>query len=151
MDCPDCGHECIENDVAYICPNCDYLSMKKLDWNGQTAECPKCKSMTKVYKHSSPGKSFVCENCNTIGRFLDEKKLSSRVVRKDSELGKRLSWLFEVPCKDWRRREEIRDTICRKCDLDKVCESHLDEIDRFCRKEGVEIYMHQDFIEIVHS
>ena len=66
-------------------------------------------------------------------------------------MGKKISWLYEVPCKDWKHREEIKDTLCKKCDLEKVCEAHVNEIERFCKKKDVEIYIHKDFIEIVHK
>ncbi|MBN2423173.1 hypothetical protein JXB41_08175 [Candidatus Woesearchaeota archaeon] len=149
--CPKCGCECIENEVAVICPNCDFISMKKTEWKGEHVKCPKCKSKARVFKNKLLGKSFVCDKCNTIGRFFDENKLQSTVIRKDSEIGKKLSWLFEVPCKDWKRKEEIKDTICKKCDLKEVCDAHLNEIEKFCNKKDVEVYMHNDFIEVVHK
>ncbi|MFH0875273.1 MAG: hypothetical protein V1859_05015 [archaeon] len=151
VNCPKCSHVCMVNEIAIICPNCDYISMKKIAWNGGEIDCPKCKSKARVYKHAAPGKSFICDNCNTIGRFFDEEKLNCKIVKKDSEMGKRLSWLFEVPCPDWKKRELIEKTKCRKCDLNKVCKSHLDEIERFCNKKKVEIYLHNDFIEVVHQ
>ncbi len=149
--CPKCSHELIETKVAFICPNCDHLSMKEIEWKGDHIKCPKCASKARVYKHKSPGKSFICDSCNTIGRFFDEKKMHSKIIRKDSELGKRLSWLFEVPCRDWKRKEEIKDTVCPNCELREVCDAHLQEIENLSNKKGVEVYMHGNVIEIVHA
>jgi hypothetical protein len=149
--CPKCGHECIESQVAVICPNCDYLTMKKIDWKGDKTECPKCKSEARVYKHQEPGKSFVCDNCKTIGRFFGKIKYSSKVIQKESSLGKRLTWLFEVPCEHWRKRESFDDSTCQSCDMKNVCAAHSEEIQKLCRKKGVEVYMHKDYIEVIHS
>ncbi|MBU0757682.1 MAG: hypothetical protein KKF44_06435 [Nanoarchaeota archaeon] len=149
--CPDCGHELIENDVALICPNCDFISMKELKWKGEETECPKCKSKARIFKHKNSGKSFICDACNTIGRFIDEDKLNTKIIERDSDIGKKLSWLFEVPCKDWKRKEEIIGTICKKCDIRKVCDAHMKEIEELSTKKGVEIYVHADFLEIVHK
>ncbi len=149
--CPKCDHECIENEVALICPNCDYLSMKKIEWKGDKTKCPKCNSMARVYKHQAPGKSFICDNCNTIGRYIDEKKFNTKIILKDTPTGKKLCWLFEVPCEIWKKRDTLQDTVCSKCDMRKVCEAHSEEIHKFCHKKGVEIYLHQHFIEVLHK
>lgn len=150
-DCPKCHHELIDNQVSEICPNCDYIHMKKIEWKGDTTTCPRCNSEAKVFKHKTPGKSFICDNCKTVGKFMDEKNLKTKVVKKDTETGKRLSWLFEVPCEHWKKREEVIDTLCAKCEMKEVCDAHLDEIDRLSKKKGVDIYIHNDHIEIVHG
>ncbi|MBD3204348.1 hypothetical protein GF327_08705 [Candidatus Woesearchaeota archaeon] len=149
--CPKCGYDCIENEIALICPNCDYVSMKKINWKGKKIKCPKCESDARIYKHKNPGKSFVCDKCNTIGRFFDEKKIHSKTIRKDSKIGKKITWLFEIPCKDWKKRSEIEATKCKNCDLREVCEAHIKEIERFSEKNNVEIYVHKHFIEIIHE
>lgn len=149
--CPECGHTCEETKVAIICPNCDYISMKKIEWQGDHITCPKCKNKAKVYKHSDTGKSFVCDNCRTVGRYIDENKLNNKKLTRSSEEGKKLSWLFEVPCKYWYKKDAVENTICKKCDIRKVCDSHSKEIDKFSKRKDVEIYLHKDFIEVMHK
>ena len=150
MQCPKCDYECIETQVAVICPNCDFIRMKKLDWKGESTKCPRCDKNARVFKHKKAGKSFICDHCNTVGRFLDES-FNTKIIKKESDTGRRLTWLFDVPCEHWRKKDKYEEKYCKHCEIKDVCDAHLEEIDRMTKKQGVEVYIHDDYIEIVHK
>ena len=156
--CPKCKFECIETKVAYICPNCDYLHIKKYEWVGDTTKCPKCGSNSKVYKNHGAGKTFVCDKCGVSGRFIDDKELKAKVVDRTTELGKKLAWLFDFPPKIFHHEDDMfadedehcKDKKCPHCDVRKIIESHEEEVADFCENHKIEVYVTDDFIEIIH-
>jgi len=147
--CPKCHFPLVEDKASLVCPNCDYVKIKTDEWKGIKIQCPKCDSHTKVYKSADTGKTFHCDKCKTIGRFVDEKELKAKVYTRDSPTGKRLSWLFEVPCKYWHRRETVRSKHCKVCDIRPVCDAHSDEIDKFLKKKKIDVFISGDYIEVV--
>ena len=87
--------------------------------------------------------------------MFDEDNIHKKAyeIPKDSKLGRKLSWLIEVPCEFWTRREEpeIRLRHCKRCHLKLVCDEHSDAIDEFCKNKDYEVYVSKYFIEIVHK
>jgi len=126
------------------------MDIKEEQWQGAVHACPKCGNDAKVFKSGKCGKVLVCEECNTITRFLDEESLKAKVYAKDSSMGRKLTWLFEVPCKNWHKKEFVEKEVCPVCSMKEVCDEHSREIDRFINKHKVEVYISADFIELVH-
>jgi len=154
FNCPNCGFECIIDQVSIICPNCDFVKMRdNAAMQNNTIKCPSCKHHAKVYHHRPDAKTFVCEHCNTIGRYIDIHALETKKYPRSTPAGKRLSWLFEVPCRNWHKKDdpETHKKFCMKCDIRTVCNEHSEEIYRFCNKKNVDVYISQDFIEVVHK
>ena len=158
-NCPKCKYKCEESKVAVICPNCDYIHIKKFDWKGESIKCPNCKSNAKIYKNHGKGKTFVCDKCDTQGRYIDEQELHAKVIDKSTELGKKLSWLFDVPSKIFHHddlnvfeeRDECGKKHCPHCDVKKIIDVHNDEVIEFCDKHNIEIYVSNEYIEIMHK
>ena len=149
--CPKCGFDCIEDKASIVCPNCDYVTMKEHKWHGEEIECPKCKKAAKIYKSHEKGKTFRCDMCKTVGRLIDEDHFKTKVYDKSSDIGRKLTWLFQVPCKYWYKKDLVRKKVCSKCDIREVCDAHSEEIELFSKKKDIEIYFTPEYVEIVHK
>lgn len=154
--CPKCAYKCAETKVAIICPNCDYIHIKKDEWQGKTTKCPKCSKVAKVFKNQGIGYTFECFNCDISGRYIDDSEVHAKVVPKNTELGKKLEWLFNVPTKIFHHDDSILADCdecgkkhCAHCDTKKICEIHKDEVIEFCDKHNIEVFIANEYIEIV--
>jgi hypothetical protein len=156
-ECPKCKFACIETKVASICPNCDYVHIKKYEWVGETTKCPKCHKLAKLYKNQGAGKTFICSNCETSGRFIDDKELQAKIINKNTEIGRKLAWLFDIPTTIFHHNKEILEdedckvSRCPHCDVKEICDTHLDQVTDFCEKQKIDVYVTNDSIEIVHK
>ncbi len=155
IKCPKCECECIITEAAVICPNCDYVHIKKFEWQGKTTKCPRCKKTARVYKNQSIGYTFECNYCGTKGRYIDESELHAKIISKSTELGKRLEWLFHVPTRIFHREDDILgeckecgNSHCPHCDAKKICETHKKEVVEFCGKHNIEVFITDEYIEI---
>jgi len=157
--CPKCGFGCVTDQVSVICPNCDYVHIKEYKWQGPTIKCPNCKKKAQVYKSTSVGKSFMCDSCQTVGRYVDDEELHAKGYEKDTEVGRKLAWLFETPGKHWHFDEDALFKDCTKCkgkhcahcDIMSIVDIHQNEVVDFCEKHGLEVYITQDYIEVVRK
>ncbi len=150
--CPKCGFDCVEDKASIVCPNCDYVTMKEHKWRGEHIECPKCQANAKIYRsHEKGGKTFMCDVCKTIGKLIDEEHFRTKVYEKKSDVGVKLTWLFQVPCRYWYKKDLVSNKICPKCDIKEICDAHSDEIHEFCERKNIEVYFTKDYIEIVHK
>ena len=156
--CPKCGFQCVEDKVSLICPNCDYVSIKEYKWQGPVIKCPTCGKKAVVYKSKSIGRTFVCDGCQTIGRYVDDEELHAKVYEKNTEVGRKLAWLFEVPGKYWHVGDDfLKDCKsctqkhCAHCDVKNIVDVHQSEVVDFCDKYKIEVYITPDYIEVVHK
>lgn len=154
--CKKCKTELVSVGAVHVCPECYEIEIEHEKWKGHSSKCPKCKQEVKLFQTHHKGKVYHCENCNTIGHVLNEEEFHKKVytIPKGSELGRKLTWLFDVPCKFWVRKddeEEVKKKICVKCEMKKVCDEHSKALEKFTKQKEVEIYLAGDFIEIVHK
>ncbi|MBS3158634.1 hypothetical protein J4206_05090 [Candidatus Woesearchaeota archaeon] len=157
--CPKCGFQCVEDQVSVICPNCDYVHIKEYKWQGPLIKCPSCGKKAAVYKSKAVGRTFVCDGCQTVGRYVDDEELHAKVYDKNSDAGKKVAWLFEVPGKFWHVEDDsllkdcksCKQKHCAHCDVQNIIEVHQKEAVDFCDKHKIEVYITQDYIEIVHK
>ena len=155
-NCPKCKYACSVTKAAIICPNCDYVHIKKDDWRGIKTKCPRCKKTAKVYKNHGKGYTFECDSCEANGRYIDDSELHAKVIPTSTELGKKLEWLFHVPTRIFHHGEtlfkdceECGKSHCPHCDVKKICEMHQDEVVEFCDRQNIEVFITDDYIEIV--
>jgi hypothetical protein len=153
MKCPKCDTKMINVDALDICPECYHIEIDDKRWKGKSSKCPKCKSKVKLFETPTKGHVFHCSNCDTVGNVFHHKDLEKKKYRieKESQMGQKLSWLLEVPCPYWPRKQEVMKTICPKCTLKGVCDEHTEAIWEFCKHKDFDIYISADFIEIVHK
>ena len=151
--CKKCNTELISVGAIHICPKCYDIEIEDKKWKGHKSKCPKCDSEVKLFHTHHKGKVYHCENCNTIGHVLNEKEFHKKAynIPKASKLGRKLTWLFDVPCQYWFRKDEIEKKICKGCDMKKVCDEHSQALHEFTNRKDIEIYFAGDFIEIVHK
>lgn len=151
--CPDCDATLVCVDAIDVCPDCYKVTVDNDKWKGKTSKCPSCKNEIKLFETPSKGHVFHCEDCNTVGNVFFEDELHQKHVKiaKTSELGKKLTWLLEVPCQYWPRKDEVLKTICPKCPVKEPCDAHTKKIDEFCSNKEFEVYVSSDFFEIVHK
>ncbi|MBT4824217.1 hypothetical protein HN695_04430 [Candidatus Woesearchaeota archaeon] len=151
--CKQCKTELVGTGPVHICPKCYEIEIEDKKWKGHKSNCPKCDSEVKLFQTHNKGRVYHCQNCNTIGHVLNDKEFHKKTykVPKNSKLGKKLTWLFDVPCQYWFRKDEIEKDICKKCDMKKVCDEHSQALHKFTSRKDVEIYFAGDFIEMVHK
>lgn len=159
--CPKCGFQCVVDQVSVICPNCDYVHIKEYKWQGPVIKCPTCGKKAVVYKSKIVGRTFVCDGCQTIGRYVDDEELHAKVYDKNTEAGKKVAWLFEVPGKYWhfdieddkllKDCKSCKQKHCAHCDVKNIVDVHQNEVVDFCDKHKIEVYITQDYIEVVHK
>ena len=151
--CMNCFTEMITIGGLHVCPKCYDIEVDDKKWKGGKSKCPKCKSEVKLFPTHDKGKVYHCKECNTVGHVLNEKEFHKKVYKipKKSMLGKKLTWLFDVPCPNWIRRDEIETEICKKCEMRKVCNEHSQALYEFTKNKDIEIYFAGHFIEIIHK
>jgi len=148
MKCPKCECELEITKVAEICPNCSYTHIKKMEWKGETTPCPKCSKKARVFKSHGKGRTFICDSCEIEGRYIDEEEMNAQMVLKDSELGKKLEWLFHIPAKIFHHNNSKN---CPHCHAKKICDAHNDEVVEFCESQNIDVYVSNEYIEIIHK
>jgi len=151
--CKKCGEDLVSVGAVHICSHCYEIEIEDDKWEGHRSKCPKCDTEVKLFPTHDKGKVYNCHNCNTIGHVLNEEEFHKKVYKipKKSRLGKKLTWLFDVPCKYWLKKEEVASSICKKCDMKKVCDQHSKALEEFTKHKDVDVYFAGDFIEIVHK
>ncbi|MBT4540406.1 hypothetical protein HOC35_02740 [Candidatus Woesearchaeota archaeon] len=151
--CKKCGTELLNVGAIHVCPKCYDIEIDNKKWKGHNSKCPKCKSDVKLFQTHHKGKVYHCENCNTIGHVLNPEEFHKKVYKipKKSLLGKKLTWLFDVPCTNWFKKDEVEKDVCKKCEMKKVCDEHSEALYEFTKRKDVEIYFAGHFIEIVHK
>ena len=154
-ECPKCGSKYVKVDAIMVCPECYHIDVDDDKWQGKRSKCPKCKNEVKLFETTNKGHVFHCDHCHTVGNLFHEEDVQKKryEIQKDSKAGKKLSWLLEVPCDYWTRKEEINTKLkyCKKCELKRVCDEHSKAVEEFCKNKDYEIYISTQFIEIVHK
>ncbi len=122
-------------------------------WKGEHIICPSCQQQARVYIHHT-GKLFHCLHCKNKGPILSEEAIDTRNYKVDKEtpLGKKLSWLLEIPCQHWKRRElmpSLRKKHCANCEIKAVCDAHTRLINRFTKNKEYDIFISADSIDFV--
>jgi len=151
--CSKCKKELIRIGAIEMCPHCYHVEINDKKWKGHEADCPKCGAKVKLFPTHDKGKAYHCNKCNTIGHVLNHEDFHKKVYKipKKSLVGRKLAWLFDVPCKYWFRKDEVSKKICPGCDMKKVCDEHSKALYNFTKNKDTEIYLAGDFIEIVHK
>ena len=151
--CQECQVPLVSIDAIDVCPECYGVNVDSSKWKGKTSECPSCKQEVKLFGTPSKGHVFHCQDCNTVGNVFFESDLHKRHVKiaKTSKMGKKLSWMLEVPCQYWPRKDEVVGTVCTKCPIKEPCDAHTKAIGEFCKGKEYEVYVSRDFFEIVHK
>ncbi|MBS3122919.1 hypothetical protein J4434_08630 [Candidatus Woesearchaeota archaeon] len=151
--CEKCDAIMINIGAIHICPNCYDVEVEDEKWEGHKHTCPKCGKDIKLFQTHHKGKVFHCKHCNTVGHVINQKEYHKKTynISKASQLGKKLTWLFDVPCKFWFRKDDVYETICPKCNMKKVCDEHSKALYEFTKRKDIEVYFAGDFIEIVHK
>lgn len=151
--CPSCGEKFVTIEAIDVCPKCYHVSVDNSKWQGKRSKCPNCKEEVQLFETPAKGHVFHCADCSTIGSVFFDKDLHKKQVKieKTSTLGRKLTWLLEVPCEYWLRKDEVLKTICPKCPIKSACDEHTTTIEQFCKNKNFEVYVHPDFFEIVHK
>ena len=151
--CQECETELVSIDAVDVCPECYSVDIDDSKWKGKKSKCPSCKQEVKLFGTPAKGHVFHCKDCNTVGNVFFEDDLHKKHVKiaRTSKLGKKLSWMLEVPCQYWPRKDEVKETICPKCPVRQACDAHTNAIDKFCSHKEFEVYVSRDFFEIVHK